>query len=277
MSLETFPPLLLIGSRFAISGSLLLVSARLAGARMPRAKEALYSGLCGVLALGVANACLTYAELWIPSSLAALFVTTSPFWMVALDAAWKGGERLRLPVVAGLLIGFAGVGLLVGPDAWREGLGGETMRGFLLLQFGGLCWSGGSIAQRRFTRDVNAVVNGGIQQLSSGIVALIPALVLGQRPGEWGWREAGPVVYLMVFGSIVGYTSYVYALKHLPVSVVTIHVYVNPMVATALGWMFYREPFGKREALAMAVILLGVAVVQRAGHRRPSERVELPA
>jgi len=269
MALESFPPLLLVGARFFLSGLALLSAAGLAGASMPRLKDALYAAFFGLLTLGVGNGCLTYAELSIPSSLAALLVTTSPFWMVGIEAALPHGDRLRLPTTIGMLIGLAGTALLVGPSAWKEGAGGAIVRGFLLLQTGCLAWSAGSVLQRRRMAHLGAVVNGSLQQLAAGLGFLLPALVIHTEPVRWSARGVFALVYLMLFGSIVGYTCYVFALKKLPVAVVTIHVYVNPIVAAVLGWLVYREPFGPREMLAMAIIFLGVAVVKRYGAGQP--------
>ena len=271
MALESFPPLLLVGSRFFISGSVLLAAARLAKLEMPRRRDLLYSAAFGVMMLGGGNGCLTFAELWIPSGLAALFVTTSPFWMVGVEAALPDGEPLRLPALLGMLIGLSGTALLIGPSAWTEGLTGNVLRGFLVLQFGCFSWSVASILQRRRIRHLNAVVNGAVQQVAAGSVFLVFALIVPEHPVNWSFRGVSAVLFLVMFGSIVGFTSYIYALKKLPVAVVTIHVYINPVVAAVLGWLVYREPFGRGEALAMAIIFLGVAVVKRYSPRQYPE------
>lgn len=268
MSLESFPPLLLVGTRFTLSGAILLTGARIAGIGLPAGKDILYSALFGVLALGVGNGCLTYSEQWIPSSLAALLVTTSPFWMAGIEASLPHGERLRLPVAAGLMIGLGGTALLVGPSAWAEGLGGPILKGFLVLQMGCFFWGFASVMQRRVVGHVNVVVNGAVQQLAAGITFLVPAVLTHQFSVQWSLRGVLALGYLVLFGSIIGYSSYIYALKKLPVSVVTIHTYINPVVAVLLGWLFYREPFGHREAAAMLVIFVGVAVVKRFGGQR---------
>ncbi len=263
MALESFPPLVLVGMRFVLSGTILLVAARLSGVRMPVRRDVFYSALFGVIALGIGNGCLTFSEQSIPSSLAALLVTTSPFWMAGIEASLPHGEPLRLPVAAGMLVGFGGTALLVGPSAWTEGLDGPIVQGFLILQMGCFSWGFGSILQRRMVGHVNAVVNGAIQQLAAGIAFLIPALLTDQDPIRWSLRGVSAFFYLIFFGSIIAYSSYIYALKKLPVAVVTIHTYVNPVVAALLGWLFYREPFGIRETAAMGVIFIGVAIVKR--------------
>jgi drug/metabolite transporter (DMT)-like permease len=267
MALESFPPLLLVGTRFTISGSILLGALFLAGVRMPAKRDLLYSGLFGLAILGVGNSCLTFAETWIPSSLAALFVTTSPFWLTGLEAAFPGGERLRGLTVAGMLIGLAGTALLVAPG-WNDGFSGNVMKGFLVLQLGCFSWCLGSIAQRRRIRHMNAVLNGAVQQLAAGIGFLALAAVVPEHPVAWSVRGVSAVLYLVVFGSIVGYTSYIYTLKTLPVAVVALYNYVNPVVAAVLGWLLFREHFGWRETAGMAVIFLGVFIVSRASSPR---------
>ncbi len=269
MALETFPPLLLVGVRFTVSGLLLVGGAWAAGLPGPSRRDVLYSALYGFLALGLGNGCLTYAELWIPSSLAALLVTTSPFWMVLMEAVSPNGEPLRAATAAGMLVGLGGTALLVGPEAWREGLSGDVVKGFLVLQVGCLAWGFASVAQRRRIPHLHAILSGGLQQLVAGLAFLVPALLSGAGLHNWEARGIGAAAYLVVFGSIVGYTSYVYALKKLSVAVVTLHTYINPVVAAVLGWLVYREPFGWRETAAMLIIFAGVALVKHSAGSRP--------
>ena len=260
MALEAFPPLALVSARFLISGSLLLAAALLAGARLPRGRELAVSGVTGLFILGAGNACLTFAELWIPSGLAALIITVSPFWMAGMEALMPGGERLHGPTLMGMVVGAIGAALLVGPD--MTGAGGALWRGFLLLQIGCACWAWGSIYQRRHVTETHPLIASALQQLAAGLAFLPPALLVREHPIVWNPRGVGALLYLIVFGSIVGYSAYLYALRRLPVALVSVYSYVNPVVAVALGWLFYREPFGARETLAMAVIFAGVALVK---------------
>jgi drug/metabolite transporter (DMT)-like permease len=268
MALESFPPLLLVASRFCLSGTLMLIGARLAGMRLPQGRELAWSALHGVLILGVGNGCLVFSELLIPSSLAALFIAASPFWMVGIEAAMPGGERLRWLTALGMLIGFAGAAILVAPGILHQGedgfgTGSNVWKGFLILQLGGMSWGFGSILARRHKTRAHPVISGAVQQLAAGLAFAVPTLVAGSGPIAWSGRGTAAILWLVVFGSVVGYSSYVYALDKLPVALVSIYTYVNPVVAAALGWLFYREPFGRREALAMTVIFTGVAIVKR--------------
>ncbi len=263
MALESFPPVAVIAMRYIVSGSALLAAARATNARLPSLRDALITAFFGILVLGVGNAGLVYAELWIPSGLAAIFITLQPFWMVGMEAALPGGERLHGPTLAGMLVGFAGTMLLVAPSAIEHGFGGLVLRGFLMLQLACLGWSLGSMLQRRHETRAHPVVNAGIQQLATGLVYVVPTLLFGRTGWRPTTRGVGAMLYLVIFGGIIGYSAYIYALDKLPVSVVTLYSYVNPVVALLLGWLFYDEPVGWREILAMAIIFAGVYLVKR--------------
>jgi drug/metabolite transporter (DMT)-like permease len=267
MALESLPPLMLVGLRYTISGTALLLVAFFAKAHLPSGRELWYTALYGVIIIGIGNGCLAFAEVWIPSGLAALFVTTSPFWMVGMEALIPGGERLHAPTLLGMLVGLAGTALLVAPNAIQQGFTGPSLRGFLLLQLGCCGWAFGSILQRRHVTKAHPVVSGAVQQLATGLVFLGPAFLTKTQPIQWTSRSIGAVMYLVTFGSVVGYSAYLYALDKLPVSVVSIYNYVNPVVAVFLGWLFYRERIGFREIVSMLVIFAGVALVKRYGRQ----------
>ena len=267
IALESLPPFALVSFRYLLSGSILVIAALLTGTSLPPRKELARTAMNGVIMLGFGNGCLAFAEQWIPSGLAALILTTSPFWMVGLEALVPGGEPLHGPTVAGMLIGLAGVAFLVAPGRWGDAHG-AIVAGFLTLQLGCAGWAFGSILQRRTQAAAHPVFSGAIQQLATGIVFLFPWL-LRPDPIHWTTRGVSALAYLVIFGSIVGYSAYIYALTTLPVAIVSIYTYVNPIVAVLLGWLFFREPFGIHEALGMTIIFVGVAAVKRYG-RKPS-------
>src|SRR5215469_16805972 len=134
MSLESFPPLVLVAARFLLSGSILLAGAWVRGARLPKGKDLRQAALTGVLILGIGNGCLTFAELRIASGLAGLITTLSPFWLVGIEAMMPAGERLHIPTILGMLVGFAGVLLLLAGGVGLSGCGHDALMGFLLLQ-----------------------------------------------------------------------------------------------------------------------------------------------
>ena len=271
VALESFPPALLLGLRFTLSGTILLIAGRALKMTIPRGAELRRTVFCGFLTLGVGTGCLCLAEQWVPSGLAALFITTAPFWMLTIDAIVPGGDRFHKPVLWGMMIGLLGTLLLVAPFGGSAGLdmrSGKLALGFLVLQLGNLGWCFGSIWQRRSTTTAHPVMSGAVQQMVVGLMFLIPSMLLQRHEAHWDNKGWGAILYLATFGSIVGYSAFLYVMETLPVAIVTTYNYVNPAVAVVLGWVFYREPLGVRELVAMAVIFLGVAVVRRMQSRR---------
>ncbi|HEY1203194.1 MAG TPA: EamA family transporter [Bryobacteraceae bacterium] len=266
MALESFPPLALVAIRFSLAGAILLAAAILKGAHLPKGRELWGGALTGVLLLGGSNTFLVVSETWIPSGMAALFITISPFWLVGTEALMPGGDRLHRPTILGMLVGLGGTALLVLRSSPGEGLGSGPLllRGFLLLQLGNACWALGSIYYRRQPARAHPIVVSAIQMLAAGLVLALATLVIPEHPITPNLRGVAGLVYLIIFGSIVGYSSYIYALSHLRVAVVSVYPYFNTVVAVFLGWWFYREPFGLRETAAMIVIFTGVALVKRA-------------
>jgi drug/metabolite transporter (DMT)-like permease len=267
MSLECFPPATLLSLRYTASGAILLIAALLSHARIPSGRELAFTALFGIITLTIGNGALIVAEEWIPSGMASIFITTSPFWMTGVEAALPRGERLHAPTIAGMLVGLAGTIVLVSRDAFAGRSGhsahGGLLSGFLLLQLGCCGWAIGSILQRRYATTAHPVVSGAVQQLATGLFAAIPALLLERHPLHVTTRGLLAIGWLVVFGSIVGYSAFIYVMDKLPVSVVSIYNYVNPVVAVILGWLFYHEPFGVREGIGMVIIFVGVAVVKR--------------
>jgi drug/metabolite transporter (DMT)-like permease len=263
IALESMAPAVLMSVRYTISGIILLAVAYFSKAHLPTGRELWYTALYGVIIIGAGTGCLVYAEQWVPSGLASVFITVSPFWMIGVEALIPGGARLHGPTIAGMFVGLAGAILLVAPEALQEGFGGPLLRGFLLLQLGCAGWALGSILQRRHQTKAHPVVSGAVQQLATGLAFAIPALFARPHPSSWSTRSIGAVVYLVVFGSIVGYSAYSFVLDRLPVSVVSIYNYINPIIAVFLGWLFFREHFGLQELIAMLIIFAGVALVKR--------------
>jgi drug/metabolite transporter (DMT)-like permease len=164
-----------------------------------------------------------------------------------------------------MVVGLAGAALLFEPDAATHAFNRDLLFGLLLLQIGMASWSFGSIYQRRNAGIAHPIIAGAVQQLAAGVAMTPFALAIPEHPIQWSARGVAAILYLVFFGSIVGYSAYAYSLDRLPVAIVSIYPYVNAVVAVTLGWLFYREPFGLREALAMVVIFTGVAIVKYCG------------
>ncbi|MET0647389.1 MAG: EamA family transporter [Pyrinomonadaceae bacterium] len=264
VGLESFQPTLFAGLRFLIAGGLLFfVMSWQRGARLPIGREWFDLGVVGLMLLGVGNGAVVWAEKWVPSGMAALLVATSPFWAALLERFQKDGERVGVRGLLGMAVGFGGLAMLVGPQLFGAELNGKYIFGVVIIQIGSFFWQAGSVYSKLRPVGVSPLMASAVQMLWAGVVLT----VVGTLAGEWSGmrlsaRGAGALVYLIVFGSIVAYSAYMYAIQKLPLPLVSTYSYVNPLVALALGWLVLSEPLGWREVGAALVILLGVALVK---------------
>lgn len=264
IALETIPPALVGGIRYTIAGVILTAVLSLRGERLPPTSHWGGLALVGALMIAVGNGGVIWAELWVPSGFAALLVAASPFWMAGIEALLPGGERLTVRVVGGLLLGFSGIVLLVWPDLTVGGAQGRQFAmGVIALQIACLGWSLGSSYSRRHGREENALGAAALQMIFGGVIMLVLATMLGEwRNLTFTPRTLAAELYLLLIGSLLGYPAYVFALKHLPVSTVSLYAYINPVIAVLLGTILLDEPFGPRVVLAAALVFLGSAVVR---------------
>jgi drug/metabolite transporter (DMT)-like permease len=268
IAVEELPPATLMCVRYLLSGSVMLIVAWLRGARFPRGRELWGTALFGVLTIAVGTGALTYAEVWVPSGLASLFVTTAGFWLIAAEAAMPGGEALHGPTIGAMAIGATGAALLVAPGGTAFAAGSRMIvAGFGLIQIGYVGWALGSILQRRQDSKAHPIVSAAVQQFAAGAAFITPALLQTQTT-HWTTRGVEATLYLAVFGGIIGFSAYVITISRLPVAIASIYSYVNPLVAVMLGVWIYDEQFTAREGIAMGIIFAGVALVKRAQSRK---------
>ncbi len=263
-AVETMPPFLMAGARFVASGVLLYAWARRRGAPMPTGREWRDAVVTGVLMLCLGNGAVGWAEQRVPSGLAALLVAVVPLWMVLIDWVRPSGERPRALVIAGVLLGLAGLYVLVGPNALSGG-GAADLVGALVLVGASLAWACGSIFNRYGARPESAALSTGLQMIG-GSVAL---LAIGIARGEGAQLHLSQVsiqswigwVYLVTFGSLIGFTAYIYLLKTVSPAKASTYAYVNPLVAVFLGWAIAGESVTTRTLAAAAIILTSVAMI----------------
>lgn len=265
VGLETLPPVLFAGLRFLTAGALLFVIVRLwTRARLPKGREWFDQSVVGLALLGVGNGLVVWAEQWVPSGPAALLVATSPFWVMGLERFLREGERLHGRAIAGLLIGFGGLALLVAPNLYGSAaVGASYLWGMLALQAACASWSIGSVYSKHHPTGLAPLMGAAIQMLVAGAVMTLLGVALGEWRGlHFSPRSFGAFAYLIVFGSIVAYGSYIYAVQKLPLSLVSTYSYINPVIAVLLGWLVLGEQLGWRVITAMLVILCGVMLVK---------------
>lgn len=270
IALETIPPMLMAGVRFTIAGVIMLGFAKMRGQAIPTDSRTLWNlALIGFLMVGVGNLAVVWAEQYVPSGMAALLVATAPFWMALVEAFRTGGERLDLRSGLGMVIGFGGVALLVTPEGAGGSWGVMFLLGALAVQVGSLGWQIGSAHGKYNLRHVPLLASAALQMLFGGLIVGVAGLVAGEASRfSLNARTFSALAYLTIFGSIVAYSAYVFALAHMRTTHSSLYAYVNPVVAVFLGWLIVDEPLSWVSGLAMFVILAGVALVQTAGWRK---------
>jgi drug/metabolite transporter (DMT)-like permease len=266
-AVETMPPFLMAAVRFLIAGTLLFVYRRLAGDSLPRWNEARSAGIVGLFLLLGGNGAVVWAEQTVPSGLAALMVSTSPLWMLSLEALLPAGKKPPLRAVMGILLGFSGVILLMWPGG-NGGLLQVNPWGAIVLVFATLTWASGSIFSRYAQLPASPMMGSAIEMLVGGTALLI----LGAATGEFSHvhlagittRSILGLAYLVAFGSLIGYTAYTWLLQVAPTSLVSTYAYVNPLVALAIGALLGNETLSARTLVAAGIILASVALTTTA-------------
>lgn len=267
-AIETLPPFLMAGARFAVAGSILLIWGWFsADYEKPTRAQWRTSLIVGSLLLLGGNGCVVFAEHYISSSLAALLVATEPFWIVLLSWLWLKKERPNLKVVSGLAIGFVGVWLLINGQGAKGAANSDSMQSFgaVVVIIAALSWATGSIYGLRAPVPKSSLLTAGMQMFAGGSVLL---LVSGLS-GEWTQFNIAEVsknswlgpIYLIVFGSLIGFTAYSWLLKNAPPALVATYAYVNPIIAVFLGWLIAGESMTPQMLVGAAVIVGSVALI----------------
>ena len=275
-AIETIPPFLMAGTRYLTAGILLYAWSRFRGAPRPSLVHWRSAVLVGALLLLVGNGGVVWAEQRVSSGLVALLVSTETLWIVLMvwlrDRRQKPGGR----VVAGMLLGFTGLVLLVRPSH----SGGLDPWGVAAVMIASLSWAFGSIYGQRAKLPDSPQLTTAMQMLCGGSLLLLAGLGTGETShfalAQVSTRSLLALAYLIVFGAIVAFTAYVWLLRTAPPVLVSTYAYVNPVIAVFLGWALAGEPFTKGTLIAAAVILVGVALISSAQGKKEGEE-ERPA
>ena len=272
---ETIPPLLGAGARFGIAGLLMvgfLALRRGFAAVKPTRAQLGGAALVGLLLPG-ANAVVSVAEQEVPSSIAALLIASVPLWVILLRAV--SGDRVSLRGAGSVLVGFAGVALLVRPG---EQSGDATVLGLLAVVGAALMWASGSFASPKLSLPKDPLTSVGWQMLLGGIAITVVGLAIGEggdvHVDAFSTRSLLALGYLVVFGSWVAYTAYAWLLQNAPISKVSTYAYVNPVVAIFLGWLVLDEVVSSTTILGASIIVVSVALVVRTETPRRAQRAQ---
>ena len=268
----TIPPFLMGGTRFVISGLLLYAWTRSRGASKPTRAEWRAALVTGVVLLVGGNGSVIWSEQHVASGLVALIVAVVPLWMVVLDWLRPGGSRPGPAVFIGLALGLIGLALLIGPDAFAKGDNRLDFAAALVPLIGSILWAAGSIFSRYAARPPSAVMATGMQMLMGGLAFLVVSFVAGEprhfSVAHLTTASAIGFLYLVTFGSLLGFTAYIYLLGATTPAKASTYAYVNPVVAVFLGWAVAGEPLTPRMLVAAAIILGAVALITLAGSLR---------
>ena len=251
---ETIPPLFAASTRFITAGALMAGVVRLRGGSLRVSRRALAACIVIGALLPGANAVLFFAERNVPTGLASLIIASVPLWILVLRLLAR--ERLPWPALAGVGVGFVGVAILARPS------GGATTLGIVLCVASALMWATGSVLSARLTMPDDPFAATAYEMLAGGLLMLPPSLFTLHHFSPSGGSIAG-WVYLVSFGSIVGYTAYVWLLANAPLGTVSTYAYVNPVVAIALGVLFRGEHLTWTLLAGAAIVVAAVAAVVR--------------
>lgn len=277
-TVETIPPFMSGGIRFLVSGAILLIWRRAAGDAWPTKRQWISTAIVGILLLLGGNGLVSFAEQRIASGVAALIVGTVPLWLVLIEALRPGGVRPTPIAILGLLIGFGGIYLLVGPtELSANGTRFDTL-GIGAVILASFLWSIGSIYSRGADMPSSSLMATGAEMLTGSAALFIVSGLLG----EWRGFDLAAVsteswlglAYLITFGSLVGFVSYIWLLKNAPVSLVATYAYVNPLVAVFLGAWLADETLNARILIAGLVIIGSVVLINQTKTKKTNPKQE---
>lgn len=274
-AIEEIPPFLMAGTRFVTAGAILYLWRRLLHGETPSWGQWPGAALVGALLFMGGNGSVVWSEQHVASGLTALLLATIPLWMVLLDAFRQDGAPVTKRVIAGVILGLAGLAILVEPS---ELLGGGRVDpvGAGVLVAGSFCWASGSLVSRRLAQPPSAPLAAGMQMMTGGLILLAAGAASGDlaRLDAAGLTSRGVVslAYLILFGSVVSFTAYTWLLTVTTPARVSTYAYVNPIVAILLGWILASEPLTPRTLLATTVIVTAVAMIISARAHRAEPR-----
>lgn len=275
-AVETIPPFMHASIRFLISGIILYLWRRAAGDAVPTASNWKSAAVVGTLLLLGGNGLVALAEKNIPSGIAALVISTSPFWLVLFESLRAGGTKPNWQSILGLVIGFGGVFLLIGPSEITGSTQEFNTASVIMLLIAPFLWSLGSIYARGADMPKSTLLSTGMQMLAGSVSLFIVSVLTGElngfNVGDVSMRSWWGLIYLITFGSLVGFVSYGWLLHNAPVSLTSTYAYVNPVVAVFLGWLLASEELNARIGVASAIIIGSVIFINWARQLKAKEK-----
>ncbi|MGA8154308.1 MAG: EamA family transporter [Terriglobales bacterium] len=280
IAVESIPPALMCALRFSIAGVFMLAFCGLRGKRIAyNARQLGEMAVVGILLLMGGNLTLSFAEQHVASGLAALIIAITPLWFLVLDTLLLGDHHVSTRGKAGLGLGVAGLVVLLWPQLTATAsFGRKELWSSISLIGGSFSWALGSVLAKKWkSPDVDVFSAMAWEMVAAGVANLMFAIVAGDfSHARWTARSVGATLYLVVCGSWIGYTAYIWLLGHVPTSKVSTYAYVNPVVAVFLGWLVLREPIDGYILAGSAVVIASVVLVTSAEVTRKLKADDLP-
>lgn len=273
IGVKDLPPMLFAGLRWLLAGMILFVFLKLRKYKSPDKRDIMHSAVIGIMLLGFGNGLVVFAEQWIPSGLTALLITTTPFWLVGIESFLPNGTKMNFMITAGLLAGLAGVVLIFGGDL-NQLFDPIYFTGIIALLLAVFIWALGTLYSKHQKLGIHPLMSASVQMLTAGILQTLLGAILGEV-SELSVTTNGLLayLYLVFFGSLLGYASYIYAISHLPVSLVSTYAYINPIIALFLGWLILNEPLNIYIFIASIIILAGVYLVKTGTEQQRQKKI----
>jgi drug/metabolite transporter (DMT)-like permease len=280
IAVEHIPPPLMCGTRFLAAGLVMLGYCAIRGQSVHYSGvQLLHLAVIGILLLMGGNLTLSYAEQYVPTGLAALLIAIIPLWFLVLDSLLLGDHHISGRGLSGLGLGAVGILVLLWPKLTETtALSRKELWFSLALLGGSFSWALGSVLSKRWKAGEGSLSAAGWQVTFAGVGSLVFAMVNRDYTRVvWTARGLGAIAYLVVCGSLIGYTSYIWLLGHVPTSKVSTYAYVNPVIAVFLGWLVLKEPVDGYILAGSAIIVASVVLVTSAKVRTRIPQEELPA
>jgi len=263
IGVKDISPALFTGLRWIAAGPVLFIILILKGYKLPPKEDLLHLSIMGIAMIGIGNGLLVFAEKYIPSGIAALVVTTVPFWMVGFDSFLPQGKKINWMILSGLVLGLFGV-ILIFSGNLNILLNHDYLVGIAGLMVSMAGWTFGTLYSKHKKLSVNPLMGASVQMIIAGTIVTLVAVSLGEFSSiKFTHNGLIAFLYLVIVGSILSYPAYVYAVVHLPVSLVSTYAYINPLIALFLGWLVLSEEISTSIVFAAVVILAGVTLVKK--------------
>lgn len=272
VGVEHIPPMLFAGIRWIVAGTIFVTLLKFLGKTFPPKKDLIHIAIMSIAMLGFGNGLVVVGEQYISSGLAALLITTVPFWVVGMESFTSHRPKINKKIISGLLIGLIGIIFIFGGD-WNDLFNTKYLLGVLSIFGAVVAWSFGTVYSKYKRVNTHPLISASIQMLIAGVAQTVLGIVLGEV-SQISFDSSGlfALGYLIIFGSIFGYGSYIYAIEHLPLSLVSTYAYINPIIAVLLGWLFLDEKLNVFIGIGAVVIILGVILVKQGAKQQAAQK-----